>query len=84
MKSHAPLAMLIAVSILLCPSSGVARTATNAERAACESKIQKRIDAIDQRMRQAYLPKDGERLRERRRQLEIARANCRMTGRAKD
>ena len=54
-----------------------ARTATNAERAACESVVQKKIDAIDARMRSPYATDEGERLRERRRKLEEARANCR-------
>ena len=77
MKIHVPLTMLLVLSSVLVSSSGTARTATNSERAACEAKVQEKIDAIDQRMRQAYSPKDGERLRERRRQLENARANCR-------
>jgi hypothetical protein len=76
MKSVAALLLLV-LSIDLWLPSTQARTATNAERAACESKIQGKIDAIDSRMRQPYTTDEGERLRERRRKLEEARANCR-------
>jgi uncharacterized protein len=58
-------------------STAIARTATAAERAACEAKIQPKIDQIDARMRSKYSAREGERLRERRRQLEADRANCR-------
>jgi hypothetical protein len=76
MKRLAPLVLLV-LSIDLAAPSTPARTATKAERAACEAKIQSRIDAIDSRMRAPYSADDGERLRERRRKLEDARANCR-------
>jgi hypothetical protein len=59
------------------PSTAIARTATAAERAACEAKIQRKIDQIDARMRSKYSAREGERLREQRRQFEADRANCR-------
>src|SRR5687767_14908042 len=76
MKLRAPLILLVSlIDFPAAPSQ--ARTATQAERAACEAKIQSKIDAIDSRMRVPYSAEDGERLRERRRKLEEARANCR-------
>jgi hypothetical protein len=72
----ASLLMLVS-SICLAVTPGEARTATQAERAACEAKIQRKIDAIDSRMRAPYSAEDGERLRERRRKLEEQRASCR-------
>jgi uncharacterized protein len=73
------LASLIVLVLLidLAVTSSPARTATNAERAACEAKIQSKIDAIDSRMRVPYSSDEGESLRERRRKLEESRANCR-------
>ena len=69
--------LLVVLPTNLAISSSHARTATTTERAACESKIQGRIDAIDARMRAPYTGDEGERLRERRRKLEEARASCR-------
>jgi uncharacterized protein len=76
MKVQSLIAISMALATVLA-SPGAARTATNAERAACMTKIQSKIDAIDQRMRVPYDVREGERLRERRRHLEEARANCR-------
>jgi hypothetical protein len=76
MKLPASLAALFALTGFATPP-GQARTATHAERVACEAKIQSKIDAIDSRMRAPYDAEDGERLRERRRKLEEARASCR-------
>lgn len=76
MKLLAALLFLVLL-IDLSSHSTEARTATRAERAACESKIQNKIDAIDARMRSPYTTDEGERLRERRRKFEEARANCR-------
>jgi len=71
-------ALVLLVSLIHLPMSATqARTATTAERAACEAKIQRRIDAIDSRMRAPYGVDEGERLRERRRKLEDERAQCR-------
>jgi hypothetical protein len=73
-----PTSLIILVSLVdLAATPSQARTATHAERAACEAKIQSKIDAIDSRMRAPYGADDGERLRERRRKLEEARAQCR-------
>jgi hypothetical protein len=74
-----PACVVILVALMVLAATPIqARTATHAERAACEAKIQARIDAIDSRMRAPYGAEDGERLRERRRKLEEQRANCRM------
>ena len=81
MKSIASLVILLSLSGFA-PAPGQARTATQAERAACEAKIQSKIDAIDSRMRVPYGAEDGERLRERRRKLEEQRANCRTKNEA--
>lgn len=70
-------AAVLILLLVLDATSIQARTATHAERAACEAKIQARIDAIDSRMRAPYGADEGERLRERRRKLEEQRANCR-------
>jgi hypothetical protein len=73
-----PASLMILVPLIdLAATPSQARTATHAERAACEAKIQSKIDAIDSRMRAPYSAEDGERLRERRRKLEEARAQCR-------
>jgi hypothetical protein len=61
------------------PTTAQTRTATAAERAACEAKIQQKIDAIDSRMRVEYTGPEGERLKEKRRKLETERYNCRKT-----
>ena len=54
-----------------------ARTATAAERAACEAKVQQKIDVIDSKMRAGYTAREGKQLRERRHKLETERAECR-------
>jgi hypothetical protein len=78
MRMKLPASLIILVSLIdLAATPSEARTATRAERAACEAKIQRKIDAIDSRMRAPYGAEDGERLRERRRKLEEQRARCR-------
>jgi uncharacterized protein len=59
------------------PATAQTRTATATERAACEDKIQQKIDAIDSKMRAEYTGPEGERLKEKRRKLEAERYNCR-------
>ena len=54
-----------------------ARTATAAERAACEAKIQPKIDAINSKLRAGYTAREGETLRAQRRNLEARLADCR-------
>ena len=58
------------------PAQGHTRTATSGEKAACEARIQPRIDAIDSRLRAGYGAREGNVLREKRRKLEIERAAC--------
>lgn len=69
---------LLAAACLVAVSSAEAstRTATSAEKAACEARIQPRIDAIDAKLRAGYTAREGNTLREKRRKLEIARAAC--------
>ena len=67
----------VSVVVGVAATGAEARTATAAERAACEAKIQKKIDAIDSKMRAEYSGPEGERLKERRRKLEDERYNCR-------
>lgn len=72
--------LLLVTTTLMWLSASVAnhaRTATAAERRACESKIQQKIDTIDSQLRAGYSARDGERLKERRRKLEVERAGCR-------
>lgn len=66
-----------AVLLAVVSSAGAGtRTATSAEREACEARIQPRIDAIDARLRAGYGAREGNLLRERRRKLEAQRAAC--------
>jgi hypothetical protein len=58
------------------PADAGTRTATSAERAACEAKIQPRLDAIDAKMRSGYRAREGEALKEKRRKLVAERAAC--------
>ncbi len=71
-------ACLFAVFIMLASGPSHARTATAAERRACEAKIQPRIDTIDAKLRAGYSARDGERLKEQRRKLVAERAECRQ------
>jgi uncharacterized protein len=71
-------ALVIPILLLTAGDSNAqTRTATAAERAACEDKIQKKIDAIDSKMRSEYAAPEGERLKEKRRKLETERYECR-------
>lgn len=70
---------MLCVTAGLSPAAGQTRTATAAERAACEARIQQKIDAIDSRMRVEYTGPEGERLKEKRRKLETERYNCRKS-----
>ena len=69
-----PLLIVAAIA----PGVADARTATAAERAACEARIQPKLDAIDAKMRAGYTASEGERLKERRRKLEAERAKCKL------
>lgn len=53
------------------------RTATTAERTACERPIRRELDDIESRLRAGYDAGDGERLKERRRKLLVRRLGCR-------
>jgi hypothetical protein len=65
------------VSCLALPLHAAPRTASTAERTACEAKIQPRIDDINARLRSGYSAEEGEKLRAQRRSLEAQRAACR-------
>jgi hypothetical protein len=78
--NHSPLILsMLWINAGISPAIAQTRTATAAERAACEAKIQQKIDAIDSRMRVEYTGPEGERLKEKRRKLETERYNCRKT-----
>ena len=69
------------LAMLLCSAfmsaDAQARTATAAERRACEARIQPRIDDINARLRGGYSAEEGERLKAQRRRLESRKAGCR-------
>lgn len=71
-------AAILAAALLagISPADAGTRTATSAERAACEARIQPRIDAIDAKMRAGYRAREGESLKEKRRKLVAERAAC--------
>lgn len=69
---------MLAIGASLVSSAALGRTATAAERSACEAKLRQRIDAIDSKLRAGYPVQEGERLKERRRKLESERAQCRQ------
>lgn len=58
-------------------SAGESRTATTAEREACEAPIVRQLDRIEARMRRGYEASEGERLKDRRRELQAKRLACR-------
>jgi hypothetical protein len=70
-----PLFTLLACVAL--PSYATPRTASTAERTACEAKVQPRIDDINARLRSGYSADEGAKLRAQRRKLEAQRAACR-------
>ncbi len=71
------LLLALVVAALCHPPESVARTATRAERVACEAKIQPKIDALDSKLRDGYTASEGEKLKERRRKLVAQRDACR-------
>lgn len=72
-----PIKLLCLVLVFAVPAEAPARTATAAEREACEAKIQPKIDAIDSRLRGGYSASEGERLKQQRRKLVEKRDACR-------
>jgi hypothetical protein len=73
------LSYLFAMSTVAFITAAQARTATAVERAACEARVQPRIDIIDSKLRAGYTAREGERLKAQRKKLEVARVNCRKT-----
>ncbi len=61
----------------VCAASAYPRTATTAERIACEAKIQPKLDTIESKLRAGYSARQGESLRAQRRKLEEQRLRCR-------
>lgn len=53
------------------------RTATTVERAACEAPILRQLEQIESQLRRGYGGAEGERLKDRRRQLQVRRLGCR-------
>ena len=77
MKPGNSVLSLVACAAYLASSCGHARTATTAERAACEAKIQPKLDLIESRLRAGYSLREGETLRAQKRKLEEQIAGCR-------
>lgn len=77
MTSRRILTLLLGAAVIAAAPPILARTATAAERAACEARIQPRIDAINARLRAGYTAREGETLRAQRRKLEARLAACR-------
>jgi hypothetical protein len=65
---------------LALPAAAVAgsRTATEAERKACEAPIDLEIDSVNARMRGGYSNSEGEYLRAHLRRLKDRLAKCRL------
>jgi hypothetical protein len=57
--------------------AGETRTATTAERQACEAPILRQIEQIEARPRSGYDGAEGERFKQRRRALQARRLACR-------
>jgi hypothetical protein len=76
MRTRTSLLGALLISVMLMPDAQ-ARTATTAERKACEAKIQPKLDEIDSRLRGGYSGELGERLKDRRRRLGAEKAACR-------
>jgi hypothetical protein len=70
-------AIVIALTMLAAAMRTDARPATSTERAACEAKLDRKIDAISAKLRSGYSADEGERLKARRRKLEAEKAGCR-------
>ena len=70
--------VLLAACAVAAAAPVQARTATTAERAACEARIQPRMDGINSKLRAGYTAREGERLRAQRRKLEAQLAACRV------
>ena len=68
---------LAAFATTMAGSLAQARTATTAERSACEAKIQPKIDRIESRLRAGYSLREGETLRAQLRKLESQLVGCR-------
>jgi hypothetical protein len=77
MKNRTLAVFFVASMSTWVPAPAQARTATAAERVACEAKIQPKLEQIDRRLRAGYSAKEGESLRAQRRKLETQKASCR-------
>lgn len=63
--------------LLIAISSLIASTVNAETRRECEARVQAEIDRIDARMRSPYRNAEGERLRQRLRELQDERYACR-------
>jgi hypothetical protein len=79
MKCRCAVFSLAAIAVTLFASTVLARTATTAERTACEAKIRPKLDRIESRLRAGYTAREGETLREQQRKLEAELFNCRQS-----
>jgi hypothetical protein len=57
--------------------AGDSRTATTAEREACEAPLVRQLESIESQLRRGYDGSEGERLKSRRRELQARRLGCR-------
>jgi hypothetical protein len=71
-----PIKLLCSLVLITTALAVDARTATAAERKACEAKIQPKLDAIDSRLRAGYSASEGEQLKLRRRKHMELREAC--------
>ena len=78
MRFHQFFVVIVAASLVAPPAH--ARTASAAERAACEAKIRPKLDVIESRLRAGYSAREGESLRAQRRKLEAQLLRCRSAG----
>ena len=69
--------LLVAWAAAWVPTPVDARTATTAERLACEAEIRPKLERIESRLRAGHSVSEGESLRAQRRKLEEKLAACR-------
>ena len=77
MQTRSMVLLLIAGAATCGPPVAQARTATTAERIACEAEIRPKLDRIESRLRAGHSMREGESLRAQRRKLEEKMVACR-------
>jgi hypothetical protein len=69
--------VIVTLLLSINASASESRTATTAEREACEAPIVRQLETIESQLRRGYGASDGERLKDRRRALQAKRLACR-------